>query len=367
MGVRERGAGWQADVIVAGRRERKDFRTREEAEAWEAETRERMEASRPAARRKPKPLPTPSGPRDGTRSETPIVTLRDAMSRTHERYYRGTTYEVKTWQVMCRVMADLGEERPIKGITTETLDDYVAELRAQGKAGSTINNRLSALSKTLRFAFERGHLPRMPKLEREETNNLRLRWLKESEELMLLGLFRQWGREDAAQVVEALIDTGMRPSELYALTPADVEVKADLSGGIIRIWQARLENREKVEKRTKNGDMRAIYMTRRVARIVAARVKLTAPDQPFLFPYDGFFLRGPWERARAVMKMAGDPEFVPYICRHTCAHRMVQTGVPVPVVQKWMGHKTIQVTTRYADVTPDKLEAVIAAMNDRAT
>ena len=46
---------------------------------------------------------------------------------------------------------------------------------------------------------------------------------------------------------------------------------------------------------------------------------------------------------------------IPYICRHTCASRLVQNGVALPVIQKWLGHKTLQVTLRYAILAPSSL------------
>jgi integrase len=45
--------------------------------------------------------------------------------------------------------------------------------------------------------------------------------------------------------------------------------------------------------------------------------------------------------------------------RHTFASRLVMNGVPLRVVQELMGHKTIQMTCRYAHLAPSvELEAV---------
>ncbi len=43
---------------------------------------------------------------------------------------------------------------------------------------------------------------------------------------------------------------------------------------------------------------------------------------------------------------------------HTCASRLVQRGVPLKVVQEWMGHKAINMTMRYAHLAPANLLAL---------
>jgi len=41
--------------------------------------------------------------------------------------------------------------------------------------------------------------------------------------------------------------------------------------------------------------------------------------------------------------------------RHTCASRLVNKGVDLYVVKEYLGHSSIQVTERYAHLSPDKL------------
>jgi len=48
-------------------------------------------------------------------------------------------------------------------------------------------------------------------------------------------------------------------------------------------------------------------------------------------------------------------QFVPHCLRHTCASRLVQREVNLKVVQQWMGQKSIQITLRYAHLTPSNL------------
>ena len=71
-------------------------------------------------------------------------------------------------------------------------------------------------------------------------------------------------------------------------------------------------------------------------------------------------IRKHWRFVREVMNDI-DPEFVFYLTRHTCASRLVQRNVPLHVVKEWMGHRTYEMTLRYAKLTPRNfLDAKVA-------
>ena len=42
--------------------------------------------------------------------------------------------------------------------------------------------------------------------------------------------------------------------------------------------------------------------------------------------------------------------------RHTFASQAIQQGVPLPVLQAWLGHSTITMTMRYAHLAPDAFQ-----------
>ena len=55
------------------------------------------------------------------------------------------------------------------------------------------------------------------------------------------------------------------------------------------------------------------------------------------------------------MGLVDDKEFIMHALRHTCATRLVNRGIDLYVVKEFLGHSTIQVTERYAHLSPDKL------------
>jgi site-specific recombinase XerD len=59
------------------------------------------------------------------------------------------------------------------------------------------------------------------------------------------------------------------------------------------------------------------------------------------------------------IRKAGVAEFTWYCLRHTFASRLVMAGVDLRTIAELMGHKTIQMTMRYAHLAPaHKLAAV---------
>jgi len=151
--------------------------------------------------------------------------------------------------------------------------------------------------------------------------------------------------------VGVLVDSGLRTGELYRLQPRDCDFKHRM----VSVW----ENK---------GDLpRSIPMTKRAYDILSRRA---ITHKKRLFPYHDQWLRHPWDRAKESMGLADDDQFVPHALRHTFASRLVQRNVNLKTVQQLMGHKTIEITMRYAHLAPANLQQAIAllepAVDDRA-
>jgi len=344
MAIRKRGASWQADLTVQGKRVRETFNTEADAKAWELDVR--------AAVMRGSPIPRPKRTGTGTArnaeqfQDDGSTTLGAVLRRTFEKFWRGGRSEGKMLVNMAQVEAYFGKDTPIARINTDAIDGFITHCISKANSNGTINRKLAVLSKALRFAHDRGLINRLPRIERKQEVGGRIRYLTVEEETKLLDLFRSWEKHDHADVVTCLIDTGLRPSELYRLTPRDI----DLKEGTITVWMS------------KTDKPRSVYMTRRVKEIVGRRMgavtALTAP----LFPFDNLWMRYVWDRARVTLGYAQDENFVPYICRHTCASRLVQRGVPINVVREWLGHTSIQMTMRYAFLAPRNLMSAATAL-----
>jgi len=170
--------------------------------------------------------------------------------------------------------------------------------------------------------------------------------LSEQEETKLLTLLR--GHPIAhwwvtADIVVILLDTGMRVGELLSLLVKDINFETNL----IHIW-------------VNKGDRpRSVPMTSRVREIMA---KQCADRIGRVFPVKQDLLSRAWDSARETMGITDDHQFIPHACRHTCASRLVQAGVDLYTVQRFLGHSTIRVTERYAHLSPLMLQTAAQAL-----
>ena len=62
-----------------------------------------------------------------------------------------------------------------------------------------------------------------------------------------------------------------------------------------------------------------------------------------------------WRFARKAVGLEKDTQCVIHACRHTTATRLINNGIDLYVVKEWLGHGSIQVTERYAHLSPNKL------------
>jgi site-specific recombinase XerD len=71
-------------------------------------------------------------------------------------------------------------------------------------------------------------------------------------------------------------------------------------------------------------------------------------------------------RFQTLVDRAGIAGVTLHTLRHTCASRLVQAGVDLYVVQKWLGHSTIVTTERYAHLSVENLEGAVSALEPAA-
>ena len=266
-----------------------------------------------------------------------VWTLGEALDRTTAIAWSRTSAGFVMIRNAQAAVKFFGRSRPLDTIGTETIDEWIFELEKIGNSDSTINRKLSSLSKMMTVAIERGRLENKPKLPYRKEVQGRMRFLTEEEEETVIYLLRQWSAEIIADGVIVLLDTGIRIGELLRLKEKDIDFKA----GLIHIWQS------------KTYHPRAIPMTTRVRTIIEGR-RTRRGENP-LFPVKYHQFKRAWERVRSHMGYVGDPQFVIHSLRHTCAARLIQRGASLRLVQEWLGHKTFIVTLRYAHLTPGDL------------
>jgi integrase len=328
MPVARRGSSFQVTVHVRGKRVRRSFADHASALRFEAEAISRLE-------RGLEPELVAQAPRGMTMSQ-----LLDAVI---SRYWAGTANEDGAVANAMACIEIIGSDREVATITSLDVDDCIKVFQQRGNSPATINRKLASLSKLLGFARSRGLLSHEVSIERKRESSGRCRWFTVDEERRIL--------EASAQVdlnfrdlLVFLFDTGARLGEALKLRWVDVD------STFVRFLE------------TKNGRSRAVPQTRRVREVLGQQAGEQVRDLVFGHWFaDRFVVARLWARTRTLAGIEGDDAVI-HTLRHTCASRLVQRGVPIQVVQQWLGHATLTMTLRYAHLAPHNIVSAAEAL-----
>jgi integrase len=309
---------FRVEVQVGGLRKRGRFDTFAEAKIKEKEYEKRL--------------------REGTNIEATIrddgkpKVLSTLVRRAAPILWNGSEHGVVSVTRINKLIGWLGDPR------LDDLQDFVdralLKLRAKDKAEATINRYYAALHRVIRWgaAPSRKLVPIMPEFEWQDEDEGRVRWLTPDEERRGVALLRVFEFDEVADFVVAALDTGCRRSELLQAEAGQ------LDGVWLRLWE------------TKNGSARSVPLTDRTRAILEARLPWQITEGR---------LRYAWDKMKAAMGLSDEGDFVLHACRHTRATRLVELGVNLAVIQRWMGHTDIKTTMRYAHVSDDALMAAL--------
>ena len=227
--------------------------------------------------------------------------------------------------IVCSLM---GTDPVVSEIDKAWLVEVVQELEDKREAsGGTVNRYLSVLSAILKEAVDRDMMPKSPKLPWASESAGRLRWVSREEEAKMLTILNTWGEHKIALFVEIALATGMRRGELLRMRGEHID------GPWVRIWE------------TKNGEPRSVPLSADLRMRFATIGATWGDEKAFLYR-----LRVVWAKLKKELGLDDDDQFCVHALRHTCATRLVEINTNLTVIQKFMGHKSIQTTLRYAHV-----------------
>ncbi len=211
----------------------------------------------------------------------------------------------------------------------------------QGKvSNATVNREIACLKHIFTKAIEWGIVQKNPgkkvKLLRER--NTRLRYLDEKE----IGRLYDAGAEHLKPIVTVALNTGMRKEEILSLKWKDL----DFRNRIIAILD------------TKNGESRELPMNDIVYKTLLAVKKL--PGSPWVFCKKNGERYGNIRKAfEGARKRAAIVDFRFHDLRHTFASHLIMAGVDLRTVQELLGHKSFEMTLRYAHLSPEHKKAAL--------
>ncbi len=263
------------------------------------------------------------------------VEHRDCSS-THARYMRSV-----------KVLVGYFNEEPLAAINPGYVEQFKIwrsqQTRKHAKDGhlvtpAAVNRDLAVLRILFNYAIRLGILAKNPVVEvrffRERNQCTRVVNVEEEK------AYLEAGTPFLRDIAIVMLETGMRPGEVYRLRRDDINV--ELRSAHVR------------SGKTTNAS-RYLPLTDRALAILAVRVTDSASEWLFPSPSDsGVHILdvrkshdGAIRRARIV------PPFRLYDLRHTALTRMAMAGIDLPTLKELAGHSQIQMTMRYVHPTPE--------------
>jgi site-specific recombinase XerD len=189
---------------------------------------------------------------------------------------------------------------------------------------------------TAKRTVSRGRLPNSAYRVREYLTE------KEVERLIKAGGGNRWGHRDATMILMAFRH-GLRASELCSLRWDQV----DLAHG--RLHVSRAENGVDSVHPLAGVELRAL---RRLQREQEPGRYVFVSERGAPMGPPGF--RRIVERLGAAAKMPFPVH--PHMLRHSTGYKLANQGVDIRSLQHYLGHKNIQHTVRYTEMSPDRFK-----------
>src|SRR4030067_2192507 len=253
-----------------------------------------------------------------------------------QRSFKSKSYLIKQ-------LADTFGTLILRRFNSMLLEQYQTE-RLQRNKPATVNRLIATISHMFTKAIEwdmveAETLKRIRKVKLLPENNRRLRYLSKEECQALINACDKHLRP----IVITALNTGMRKGEILSLKWDNV----DLKHGFILL------------DITKNGDRREIPINDTLKATLQGLIRRL--DIPFVF-YDAATGK-PYQNVKrsfySACRRSGIRDFRFHDLRHCFASHLVMAGIDITTVKELLGHKTLNMTLRYAQLAPShKVKAV---------
>jgi integrase len=214
------------------------------------------------------------------------------------------------------------------------------------RTGATVNRYLAALSSCLNYAVKSLEwLERNPceRIKKPKENKGRVRFLSDEERTALLAACKP--HENLYLAVILALSTGARQSEIMTLRYKQV----DFQRKVIMLHE------------TKNGESRALPLVGAAFSLLQERAKVRNLIDDRIFPptikakkSECLDLNRPW---RDALKRADIKDFHWHDLRHTAASYLAMSGVSLVEISKILGHRTMQMVSRYSHLSDGHIVA----------
>lgn len=330
MAVRKVGKQYKVDVRDAnGKRYRYAFLRKSDADAYHA----KMLADAQLDRRLPGHRVVP-------------IKMRELVGDYLTRHAPTTRYAADLKTLTAHILARFTGWAHI--ISQSDVINWRNDMQLLGLAHNTINNRIKALSGLMRWAMQHKHVLSNPAVGVRGLRPVaRNRALSDSEQSALLKAAAA-GPQYIYDVVQLILLTGLRRHEALALT--------------VNAYDSFERTMTVIGKGRKLRVIELMHAANDLMQRLCSGKKHDAP----VIVHKGKRLGSVRRSFNAVVRVAGLTDVGLHDLRRTCGGNWATAGVPLEVIQDWMGHSSIETTRKhYVQVIASaRKRAIIKKLDD---
>jgi site-specific recombinase XerD len=240
-------------------------------------------------------------------------------------------------------------DRQADSISKQEILEFLVDLSEEREWSPASYNRWQvSLSLVFRVAIENEKISLNPaaKLKKKVESNGRIRFLSDEEEKVLLKYIKKHYPEHVPAFLVS-VHTGIRAGEQFRMEWKDV----DLKRRILTI------------PKTKNGRIRHIDLNETATAALGWLCQKRTKESWVFLNSRGEQLRSQRDWFDRVLKATKLPDYTWHCNRHTFASRLVMKGVDLRTVGELLGHRTFQMTMRYAHLAADHKRSAVARLD----
>ncbi|MBI1206883.1 MAG: tyrosine-type recombinase/integrase [Azospirillum sp.] len=252
-----------------------------------------------------------------------------------------------------QALARFWGERSVRDVREGTCRAYVAHREKAGAKATTAARELAALGAAIRHDWRAGRLTEMVPIWKPPMAEPKDRWLTRKEAANLLRQCRGYDRRHLALFARIALHTGARAEAILSLRWPQIDLDRKL-----------IDFNPPGKERTAKWRPIIPIPDRLMVPLRAARRRGT--DLGPVLAFRGKAVESIKTAFSKACQRAGLDDVTPHTLRHTCASWLAQSGVPFPVIARYLGHAGSRRTERiYAHHAPDYLKAATDAIGRR--
>lgn len=239
-------------------------------------------------------------------------------------------------------------EKHMEEISLEDLEDYMHHIKMKGKMSATRNRVIYIFRSFYNYAYKRGlTLEQLPLFLEPIRVKQKERFFLDEEQVEVL--FANIDKPLLKAAIQTIYYTGIRVSELINLEVKDI----DMNNRLIHIVDGKGKKDRKIPISQKLYTIIKYYLENIRPNIDSKRLFCTKRTGSLSSQYINSTLK------KAQETMGLERRVSAHILRHSFASSMIKANVPLPYLQKLLGHADLRVTSLYIHQNIEELRKAV--------